>query len=537
MPAFYRYCMIILSCIFVSSCSFMPNEIKNAERIMESDPDSALHILQHMHTSSMMMSTSDRALYGLLLFQALDKNSKPLKPDSVINFSLNYYQDVNDKPHLATSYFFKARIYKQAQRFDDATLLYLKALDLNQSSKDYILMGKIYSDMGDICSVQKDYTESLKKFQQSLGYFKLAGDTIESSYKVIDIGRIYRFLKNYKKAQNCYRQALLQTTDSMLQGAAYQEIGINYYWARRSDSAQFFLHESLHYPYIGTSYAIRCYNLADLFFDIQKYDSAFNYASLALKYPTTFFIQRDCYRILSNTEYSRGNLKQMAFYMSKYQDCTDSVRKIETQTKTSVLEDLHQTNGAFSKSRHFLIILGCIIPLIILLSLLIVYRLRKRSKGKEKQLEDAEVQLVEVAVQLTEKKNLFIENLMHQLQETRNSQATAYKKATIPQREQMDKELYNNCLHLNDWEAFKRLMNKLFNNIITTLESNYSDLTRKDLIWCCLFLLDIPNQDMAIILDSQPGSLYKLKSRLTQKMNLNSTKDLDQLLKENSKGK
>jgi len=80
-------------------------------------------------------------------------------------------------------------------------------------------------------------------------------------------------------------------------------------------------------------------------------------------------------------------------------------------------------------------------------------------------------------------------------------------------------------------------MNKIFNNIITNLESNYSDLTRKDLIWCCLFLLDIPNQDMAIILNSQPGSLYKLKSRLTQKMNLNSTKDLDQLLKENSKGK
>ena len=509
----------------------MPNEIKTAERIMETDPDSALHILQHMHTNSVMMTSGDRALYGLLLFQALDKNNKRLQPDSVINFSVNYYHDINDKPHLATSYFYKGRAYKQAQRFEDATLLYLKALDLNQNNKDYVLLAKIYSDMGDICTIQKDYNESLKKFQQAIESFNMAGDTIESSYKVIDIGRIYHFLKEYKKAQIYYKRALSQTSDSMLQGAAYQEIGINYYWAKQYDSAQYFLHESLTFPYKGTNYAIRCYNLADMFFDISQYDSAFYYATLALKYPTTYFNQRDCYRILANTEYSRKNFKQMANYLSKYQDCTDSVRKIETQTKTSILEDLHQTNGAVSKSKHFLIMLGFVIPLIIFLSLFIVYRLRQRSKGKEKQLEEVEVQLVEVAVQLSEKKNLFIDNLMHQLQETRTSQAAAYKKATIPQREELDRELYNNCLHMNDWEAFKRLMNKTFNNIVNTLERDYTDLTRKDLIWCCLFLLDIPNKDIAVILETQPGSLYKLKSRLTQKMNLKSTKDLDLFLK------
>ena len=529
--------MFLFSCIFVSSCSFMPNEIKTAERIMESNPDSALHILEHMHTDKLMYSSADRALYGLLLFQALEKNSKSLQPDSVINFSLNYYQEINDKPHLASSYFYKARVYKQAQRFEDATILYLKALDLIQNNNDFDLLGKIYSDMGDICTFQKDYNESLKKYQKAIECFNKQGDTIEASYRIIAIGRIYHFLKDYKKAQKYYQQALSQSTDSMLQGIAYQEIGVNYYWAKKYDSAQFFLHKSLRFPFIGTNYAIRCYNLADLFFDIAQYDSAFHYASLALKFPSTFFNQRDCYRILANTEYSRKDFKQMAFYMSKYQDCTDSVRKIEIQTKTSVLEDLHQTNGAFSKSKHVLIILGCIIPLIILLSLFIVYRLRKRSKRKEKQLKEAEVHLVEVAVQLTEKKNQFIDSLIHQLKETRSSQAAAYKKATIPQKEQLDKELYNTCLHLNDWEAFNSLMNKTFNNIIITIESNYSDSTRKDLIWCCLFLLDVPTPHVVLVLDIQPVSLYKLKQRLTQKLNLNNVKELEQFIKTKSERK
>jgi hypothetical protein len=101
----------------------------------------------------------------------------------------------------------------------------------------------------------------------------------------------------------------------------------------------------------------------------------------------------------------------------------------------------------------------------------------------------------------------------------------------------MDKELYNTCLHVNDWEAFKRIMNKTFNDIITNLEINNRDITRKELMWCCLFLLNIPTPDMALVLESQPASLYKLKQRLTQKMNLKSTKDLDQLLKDKSEGK
>jgi hypothetical protein len=130
-----------------------------------------------------------------------------------------------------------------------------------------------------------------------------------------------------------------------------------------------------------------------------------------------------------------------------------------------------------------------------------------------------------------------VDSLIQKIEETRISQATVYKKATLVQRELMDKELYNTCLHVNDWEAFKRIMNKTFNDIITNLEINNRDITRKELMWCCLFLLNIPTPDMALVLESQPASLYKLKQRLTQKMNLKSTKDLDQLLKDKSEGK
>lgn len=497
---------------------------------MESDPDSALHILQHMHTNNIMMSSSDRAFYGLLYFQALDKNKLTLQPDSLINYSLDYYQHSSDKSRLALCYFYKARIYKTAQQYDQATVLYLKALDNSQDKKNYAVLGKIYTDMGEICSIQKDFKESLLKYQQAVNCFNLAGKKIDASYSILDIGRTYRLIKDYKAALKYYRMALLRPADSILYGVANQEIGINYYSAKQYDSAQYYLRKSLSFPYKSTSYAIRCFYLADLFFDIEKYDSAYQYASKALKYPANFFTQRECYRLLANTEYIKGNFKQMAVFMTHFQSSSDSVRRIETQTKITVLEDLHQTSQAAGKSKHYLLILGLILPIIILLSLFVFFRLRKRNKGKEKQLEEA-------VVQINKKQNLLVGSIIQKIEETRSIQSAEYRKSSFLQRKQMDKELYITCLYLNDWDAFKKLMNKTFNNLISSLESKYSDVTRKELVWCCLFLLDVPTPEMALVLDSQPASLYKLKSRLSQKMNLKSTKELDQLLREKSEGK
>ena len=145
-------------------------------------------------------------------------------------------------------------------------------------------------------------------------------------------------------------------------------------------------------------------------------------------------------------------------------------------------------------------------------------KLRNRNKSKEKQLEAAEVKI-------SHKQLLLIDSLLQKIQDERTKHYAEYKKAKITQRELMDKELYNNCLHVNDWTIFKNLMNKTLNNIVTILETNYTEITHKELTLCCLFLLNIPIQDIALILETQPGSIYKLKQRLTQKIKLMTLED------------
>lgn len=529
---FLLYSLIIL----LTGCSFLPNDLKTAEHLIDTAPDSALQILNNI-SKNHVMSGSDRAHYGLLLFEALDKNELSLQPDSVINYSISYYLKKDTKDNLAKCYFYKARMCKYAQKYEEATKYYLNALELCKNSKNFNLLGKIYSDLGEISVIQKDYSKAREKFKLAVNSFKKTNNNTAASYRTLDIGRTYRSEKNYKTAHEYFISLLKITNDSVLIGAVYQEIGVNFWFSKNFNSAQTYLHKSMCFPFKGTDYSIRCFTLADLFYYRNQYDSAFFYAEKALAYPSSFFTQRECYRILANTSYLKGDYKQMAVYMTHFQSCSDSVRKIETQTKSTVIEDIYQSSTSEGKTRQWLLIVGSMIPIVILFSLLTYFKLRNKNKGNEDQIVHQVEQLEEYEVKLHQKQDLLKASLIQKIEDAKTLQMAKYKKATLSQREEIDKEIYNTCLHVNSWKAFSALMNYTFNNMIETLESDYSEISKKEIMWCCLYLLDIPSTDVALILDYQQVSLYKLKQRLAQKMNFTSTKELNQYLKEISEAK
>ena len=517
---------ILLSAFAISlvGCSFTPNELRTAEQILNSKPESALFILQNIKQPN-LKSNSNRALYGLLLFRALDKNGKPLAADSVIDFSTKYYSNKNDKPHLAFCYFYKARIYKNAQRYDIATSFYIRALDCLQNNKEYDLLGKIHADMGDVCSFQSDYKEALKKYQLSLEYFNKIKDRKNTYYGIYQIGRTYRLEKKYTTAEKYYKYVLKNSSDSMLCGVIYQDAGMNFHMMNQYDSAQYYLRKSLRYPYKSTNYSIRCYSLADLLFDLARYDSAHHYAIMALQYPANFVTQRECYRILVNVEYLRKDIKQMGKYMTQYQNCGDSIRKIESQTKSTVLENLHNTTLEAKGSKRSVSLIVTALVFVLFLSAFLVYFLYRRNRLKK-------VQLDVYKQRLSHKQKIVAQSLTKKIEETKAIQADKRKNTSAGQRIKLDKELYNTCLHLNNWDEFVAEMNQSFNQIVDKLQLNYPGISHKEIVLCCLQLIDIPHNDKILLLECTSDSLYKLKQRLAQKMNLCSTKKLDLFLEE-----
>lgn len=94
----------------------------------------------------------------------------------------------------------------------------------------------------------------------------------------------------------------------------------------------------------------------------------------------------------------------------------------------------------------------------------------------------------------------------------------------------MTRQLYDELLHLDDWDTFSHDMNSFFYNLIIRLEEEYPDITRKEITWCCLSLLQITHADILTLIEYKQTSYSKFKQRLAKKMNLNDAAELTHFL-------
>ena len=64
-------------------------------------------------------------------------------------------------------------------------------------------------------------------------------------------------------------------------------------------------------------------------------------------------------------------------------------------------------------------------------------------------------------------------------------------------------------------------MDGALNGIVAKLKAKAPDINEKEIIWCCLHLLDVPTHDILILLDYQSvNSLKRMKGRLAIKLGL-----------------
>lgn len=527
---FMRNYLFILSLIIVlNGCRKPSAELLYIDDLLKTKPDSALKFLETKGVDS-YTSDLDKAFYGLLYYTALDKNDKLAQNDYLIDFSINYFHERNQKKELARSYYYKARYLKKNQKFEDATKYYFKSLDLLKNSHDDYYLGKIYADLGSICGLQKEEESALEKYKLAFKCFKRANETIESALQLVDIGREYKFLKNEKKAFYYFRKAIKESAAPIVLGYAYQDLGVLFYKMGKLDSAFFYIKNSLKYPYRGNCYSIRCNMLASIYYDFNQYDSAIYYSTKALNYPTTFYNQRECYRILANSEYYLGDFDKMGEYLWKYQEYTDSVRNLETQTKSVVIEDFNEKSEETAGAKNDMILNTTILMLLTLFVSYLAYFYYRRTRKKKEQLDF-------VTEQLNSKQVFLNQNILKRLNEMRLFQSVQRKNASPEEKVLLDKELYEKSLHVSNWEAFSCEMNHTFNNVVDVLEQDYSMLNRKEIIWCCLELLDIPTNDRVLLLDSTPEAIYKLKQRIARKLDLKNTRELNLFLKRLSTAK
>lgn len=524
-----RSVFFLLLILIFSSCLFnqpqADEKLQEAALLIDTNLDSALVLLNNMLDEYPLMWEKNQALFGLLYFQACDKNNLVLPSVDFINNSINYYEYKKDRYNLAHCYFYKARSYVYEKNFSEATVLLIKAKEYAQNGGDYSLLGKVHYDIATICFWLGENEKGEQEFIRSIDYFTKTEEVENVATAQWGLGNHLRQSMRYDDAAKYYRQALDTSNDSVLINAILVDLGYNYSFMEKYDSTLYYIYESFKYPNSNSDQS-RVYSImADIYFTLEKDDSAAYYAHKALKYSSDFYTKRTIYRILANTSYLfEDEVNNTAYYVSKYQDYTDSLTMSKLHTRVGEHEKSYIADKEIQQVKKYSGLLVAGIVLLIIGSSIGLVSLYKRNKEKQQAVN-------------TYKTKLDISKLANIRQEMAREIEVAKDKVrekkigmTLDERIALDKKVLTKLLSLDNEDEFINKMNGKLNNLPAKLKATYPDISYKEMIWCCLFMLGVTKEDMLVILDYTSNSLYKLKQRLREKWGFKKAKDLEEML-------
>jgi len=202
---------IIFSLVFFfSSCSVSHrNEtIKEAERLLDTAPDSTLYILELVLSDYAHLSDTEKAHFGILYYAAIDKTHRIFPPLDIIDHSINFYRRKNANIPLAKAFFYKSRATQSSYSYQETLELLLNAYKyLNRNC--YNLLGKIYYDKAVIASSLKETKESIAYYRRAAHYFKLSGENRSLALALLAMSVVYNQLeKDEDKLKELSLQAL-----------------------------------------------------------------------------------------------------------------------------------------------------------------------------------------------------------------------------------------------------------------------------------------------------------------------------------------
>lgn len=122
--------------------------------------DSALNEISRIDTAA--MNDEVRAYYALLRVQAMWKAYIPVASDSLLDFSLAYYEKNGPKELLARTYYYKGVIQKEQNRTSEAVESLKQAEFLADASGDLLLQSKVCNSLEDINFSAGEYDKALE---------------------------------------------------------------------------------------------------------------------------------------------------------------------------------------------------------------------------------------------------------------------------------------------------------------------------------------------------------------------------------------
>ena len=316
---------ILLCCVFAYGCTTTPTELKTAESLMESKPDSALHILKDLN-SNQLVGTSNKALFALLMSQALDKNDIKLETDSLISIATDYYHE-SDPLHAGYAWFYHARTANNRDSINEQARNLLRAQEYAEQTDDYKLRGLIYGEKGIMYKIQLQFDSSIHYSKLAYRAFSQIEDYRNSVLSLLNTGDLFLNLSKNDSVLKYYLLAekiVLKTNDILLSSTVYRAFGSIYYKFRNYKLSLYY-YTKAPLTHIAIYDSNKYYLIAKTYIQVNEIDSARKYLEKVTELQN---MAPDYYRLWQAIYKKRGNTQKYIFYANKENLAIDSLYSI-----------------------------------------------------------------------------------------------------------------------------------------------------------------------------------------------------------------
>ena len=225
------------------------DSLVNAEKY-----DSAYHEVKRI-IPQLISNPEEKAYYNLLLTQTSCLTGNPCPPDSLIDFSIAFYEKIGDKKKLCDAYYYKAILLLNQESFTQAIFLCKKAEDLaNQTHnlKQLFKVSEIITYINSVCGnsdLEQQYAKNTIRY------------ALETKQKYWILSAYSRLCKTYQD-HNQIDSAII-CADKMIPLIQYSNIeekpyflnAIGFAYLKRDTvKAKKFFEESLSYKPLARTY-------------------------------------------------------------------------------------------------------------------------------------------------------------------------------------------------------------------------------------------------------------------------------------------
>ena len=225
--------------LLATSCSGgrqLGETLAKAESLLNTAPDSALHLLQSVPHAS-LSSRKAAARYGLLLARATDKSVQSLLPcDSLLHVALHYYK--KETLQRATALIYQGRLEIEMNQTESALVHLQEALAILQAfPEEKELKRLVTSSLGDLYFDLCHYDEAYAVYQE---LYDVCETDVDKSIALNNISLYHCIVGDHLTANSVQKDALkyaYQANDSNMMATSEFHASIEYYQIGEMDSA------------------------------------------------------------------------------------------------------------------------------------------------------------------------------------------------------------------------------------------------------------------------------------------------------------